>query len=164
METLEELTASITKQIDQLAKMREATIAEFDKLGVQQKNANTTLAYVPFYLIRYQSGPNRRYTFFAPSFVSGIGISAKIRGAIGKMKISQLLQPRSKKIISLLHKFAILLEEDVAFGSDINNACSKANLLDTENLKQSIVAGLNKLKEDGWLSEQELKSLSQIMA
>jgi hypothetical protein len=78
------------------------------------------------------------------------------------VKISQLFQPRSKKIVSLLHRFAILLEEDVAFGSEINEACSKANLLDAENLKQSVVAGLDKLIEDGWLSEQEYKSVSQI--
>jgi hypothetical protein len=163
METLEELTANIIKQIDQLVKMREATIAEFDKMGVQQKNVNLSLVHMPFYLIRFQSGPNRRHTFFAPSFVGSVGIAAKIRSAMGKMKIGQLFQPRSKKIVSLLHKFAILLEEDVAFGSDINEACRKANLLDAENLKQSIVAGLNKLKEDGWLSEQECKSFSQIV-
>jgi predicted nucleic acid-binding Zn-ribbon protein len=163
MEIHEELTANIIKQMDQLAKMREATIAEFDKLGVQQKNVNPSLVHMPFYLIRYQSGQNRRYTFVAPSFVGSVGVGAKLRSAMGKMKISQLFQPRSKKIVSLLHKFAILLEEDVAFGSDINEACSKANLLEAENLKQSIAAGLSKLKEDGWLSEQERKSSSQIM-
>ncbi|HLE75687.1 MAG TPA: hypothetical protein VI864_06555 [Candidatus Bathyarchaeia archaeon] len=162
MEKLEELTADIIKQIDQSAKMREATIAEFENLGIQQKRANFSLVHMPFYLMRYQSGPNRRHTFFAPSFVGSVGVGAKLRSAMGKMKISQLFQPRSKKVVSLLHKFAILLEEDVAFGSEINEACRKANLLDAENLKQSIAAGLNKLKEDGWLSEQERKSFSQI--
>src|SRR3972149_4363095 len=162
MEKLEELTADIIKQIDQSAKMREATIAEFENLGIQQKRANFSLVHMPFYLMRYQSGPNRRHTFFAPSFVGSVGVGAKLRSAMGKMKISQLFQPRSKKVVSLLHKFAILLEEDVAFGSEINEACRKANLLDAENLKQSIAAGLNKLKEDGWWSEQERKSFSQI--
>jgi len=163
MEKLEELTANIIKQIGQSAKMREATIAEFENLGIQQKNVNSSLVHMPFYLICYQSGSNRRYTFFAPSFVGSVGVGAKLRSAMGKMKISQLLQPRSKKIVSLLHKFAVLLEEDVAFGSEINEACRKANLLDAENLRQSIVAGLDKLKEDGWLSEQERASLRQMM-
>jgi len=163
MEKLEELTTNIIKQINQAAKMREATVAEFDNLGVPHKKLKQALVHMPFYLIRHQSGPNRRYTFFAPSFVGNVGVSARLRSAIGKMKISQLLQPRSKSIVSVLNKFAVLLEEDVAFGSEINEACSKANLLEAENLRQSIAAGLNKLKEDGWLSEQERESLSQML-
>jgi DNA repair exonuclease SbcCD ATPase subunit len=163
MEKLEELTSNIIKQIDQLAKMREATIAEFENLGIQQKRISLSLVHMPFYLIRYQSGPNRRYTFFAPSFVGSVGVGAKLRSAIGKMKISQLFQPRSKKIVSILNKFAILLEENIAFSREINEACRKANLLEAENLRQSIETGLDKLKKDGWLSEQECKSFSQIM-
>jgi hypothetical protein len=162
MEKLEELTSNIIKQIDQLAKIREATIAEFENLGIQQEKTKPSLVHMPFYLIRHQSGPNRRYTFFAPSFVGSIGVGTKLRSAMGKMKISQLFQPRSKKIISILNKFAILLEEDVAFSREINEACSKANLLGAESLRQSIVTGLNKLKEDEWLSEQECKSFNQI--
>jgi small-conductance mechanosensitive channel len=163
MEKLEELTADIIKQIDQSAKMREATIAEFENLGIPQQKINPSLVHMPFYLVCYQSGPNRRYTFFAPSFVGSVGVGAKLRSAMGKMKISQLFQPRSKKIVSLLHKFAVLLEEDVAFGSEINEACRKANILEAENLRQSIETGLNKLKEDGWLSEQERASFRQMM-
>jgi hypothetical protein len=163
MEKLEELTSNIIKQIDQLAKMREANIAEFENLGIQQKSIKPSLVYMPFYLIRHQSGPNRRYTFFASSFVGSVGVGTKLRSAIGQMKISQLFQPRSKKIISILNKFAVLLEENIAFGREINEACLKANMLEAENLRQSIEAGLNKLKENGWLSEQEYKSFSQIM-
>jgi hypothetical protein len=74
-----------------------------------------------------------------------------------------LFQPRSKKIISILNKFAVLLEENVVFGREINEACRKANLLDIENLRQSIVAGLGKLKADEWLSEQEWESFNQLM-
>ena len=155
--------ANIIKQIDQTAKMREANIAEFDNLGVPRKKLKHALVYMPFYLIRHQSGSNRRYTFFAPSFVGNVGVAAKLRSAIGKMKISQVLQPRSKSIVSLLNKFAVLLEEDVAFGSEINEACLKANLLEVENLRQSIAAGLSKLKEGGWLSEQECASFSQML-
>ena len=102
MEKPEELTANIIKQMDQLAKMREATIAEFENLGIQQKNVNPSLVHMPFYLVCYQSGSNRRYTFFAPSFVGSVGVGAKLRSAMGKMKISQLFQPRSKKIVSIL--------------------------------------------------------------
>jgi hypothetical protein len=163
MEKLEDLTSNIIKQIDQLAKMREANIAEFESLGIQQKGINASLVHMPFYLIRHQCGPNRRYTFFAPSSVRSVGVGAKLRSAIGQMKISQLFQPRSKRIVSLLNKFAVLLGENIAFSREIDEACLKANLLEAENMRQSIRIGLNKLKEDGWLSEQEYISFSQIM-
>ncbi|MCW4044485.1 MAG: hypothetical protein NWE94_03090 [Candidatus Bathyarchaeota archaeon] len=164
MEKLEEMTASIIKQIDQLTKMREATIAEFESLGAKQKRDAPCLAHMPFYLVCYQSGANKRCKFFAPEFVSGVTFGAKLRGAMGKIKISQLFKPRSKKIVSLLNKFAVMLEENVAFNHEIDEACRRANMLQAENLRQSIAAGLNKLKEDGWLSEQEHASFSQIIA
>jgi len=162
METLEELTENIIKQINKLAELREATIAEFDNLGVKQKREQLSLVHMPFYLIRYQAGANMRYAFFAPSFVSSLGVGTKLK-AMGKMKVSQLFQPRSKKIISVLNKFAVLLGEDVAFSREINEACRKANLLAAENLKQSIAAGLGKLQEDSWLSEQEGQLFTQIL-
>jgi hypothetical protein len=56
-----------------------------------------------------------------------------------------------------------LLGEDVAFSREINEACRKANLLAAENLKQSIAAGLGKLQEDSWLSEQEGQLFTQIL-
>ena len=158
MEKLEEWTDTIIKQIDQLAKLREATIAEFDSLGVQGKREKPSVIYMPFYLVRYQSKQNMRYTFFAPSVISSLGVGTKLKSAIGKAKISQLFEPRSKKIISILNKFAVLLSEDVAFCRQINEACHKANLLELENLKQSVAAGLDQLRKAEWLSEQEYKT------
>jgi hypothetical protein len=163
MEKLEELTSNIIGQVDQLAKMRDVTIAEFDRLGIQQKGVNPTLVQMPFYLVCHQLGANKRYTFFAPSFVSGVSLGAKFRGAIGKGKISQLLQPRSKKIVSILNKFAVLLEENIVFSREINEACRKVNMLEATNLSESIKKGLEKLKEDGWLSEEEWASFSRII-
>ena len=163
MEKLEELTAAIIKNIDHLAKMREATIAEFDSFGVQQKQDKAALFHMPFYLVLYQSKQDTRYTFFAPSFVSSLNVSTKLKSAMGKTKISQLFQPRSKKLISVLNKFAVLLGDDVAFNREIKEACQKANLLEVETLKQSIAAGLDKLKATEWLSEQEATSFNQIM-
>jgi prefoldin subunit 5 len=163
MEKLEELTATIIKNIDQLAKMREATIAEFDNFGVHQKKDKAALFHMPFYLVLYQSKQNTRYTFFAPSLVSSLNVGTKLKSAMGKAKVSQLFQPRSKKIISVLNKFAVLLGDNVAFSREINEACRKANLLEVENLKRSIAAGLDELKAAEWLSEQEAKSFNQIM-
>ena len=160
MEHLEEWTDTLIKQIDELAKLREATNAEFSSLGFQGKKDKPSIIYMPFYLVRYQSKENVRFTFFSPSVISSLGVGAKLKSAIGKAKISQLFEPRSKKIISILNKFAILLGEDIAFCLQINEACHEANLLELESLRQSVIAGLNQLRKAEWLSDQEYNSFS----
>jgi hypothetical protein len=118
---------------------------------------------LPFYLICYQLGENKRYTFFAPSLVNSMNFSAKLRGSLGEGKITRLLQPRSKKIVSLLNKFAVLMDENIVFSHEVIEACRKANLLETPNLRESIMTGLDDLKEDGWLSEKECVFYKQII-
>lgn len=164
MERLEELTSSIIGQIDKLAKLREASIAEFDKLGARQKRKKCALIYMPFYLTCYQSESVKRYVHFPPSIVNSISFVVRFKGALGKARIKQLLQPRSKKITSILNKFLILMEQNAVFNREVNEACAKANLLRTRSLRESIKKGLAKLKGEGWLSEREYESFSQILA
>jgi hypothetical protein len=163
MEKFEELTSSIIEQIDKLAKLREKSIDEFDKLGVPQKRRKSVLIYMPFYLACYQSESGKRYVHFPPSIVSNVSFSVKFKGALGKAKIKQLLQPRSKKIVSLLSNFPLLMEQNAVFSREMNEACAKANLMQTKNSCESIKEGLEMLKEEGWFSEKEYESFSQML-
>lgn len=163
MEKLEELTSSIIGQIDELAKLREASKAEFDKLGVRQKKRKHALVCMPFYLACYRSEKRKRYGCFPPSTVNSVSFSVKFKGALGKAKIKQLLQPRFKAIVSLLNSFPSLMEQNAVFDREMNEACAKANILRTKKLRRSIENELEKLKEEGWFSEKECESYSQIL-
>ncbi len=163
MEKFEELTSSIIEQIDKLAKLREKSIDEFDKLGVPQKRRKRVLIYLPFYLACYQSESGKRYVYFPPSIVSNVSFSVKFKGALGKIKIKQLLQPRSKKIVSLLNNFPLLMEQNAVFNREMSEACAKANLTQTKESRESIKEGLEMLKEEGWFSEKEYESFSQML-
>lgn len=163
MEKFEELTSSIIEQIDKLAKLREKSIDEFDKLGVPQKRRKHVLIYMPFYLACYQSESGKRYVYFPLSIVSNVSFSVKFKGALGKAKIKQLLQPRSKKIVSLLSKFPLLMEQNAVFNREMSEACAKANLTQTKKSRESIKEGLEMLKEEGWFSEKEYESFSQML-
>ena len=163
MQKLEEQTSSIIGQIDELAKLREASIAEFDKLGVQQKRKKHKLIYMPFYLVCFQFKLRKRYVHFPPSIVNSISFSVKFKGALGKAKIKQLLQPRSKTIVSLLNKFPLLMQQNAVFNREMNEACAKANILRTKNLRASIRNGLERIREEGWFSEKEYGSFSQML-
>jgi len=162
MEKFEELTSSMIEQIDRLAKLREKSVDEFNRLGVPQKRRKRALIYMPFYLVCYQSESGKRYVHFSPSIVSNVSLSARFKGAFGKAKIKQLLQPRSKKIVSLLNKFPLLMEQNAVFNREMTEACVKANLMRTKQSRESIKEGLEMLKEEGWFSEKECESLSQM--
>ena len=163
MEKFEELTSSIIEQIDKLAKLREKSIDEFDKLGVPQKRRKRLSIYMPFYLACYQSESGKRYVCFPLSIVSNVSFSVKFKGALGKAKIKQLLLPRSKKIVSLLNKFPLLMEQNAVFNREMSEACAKANLTQTKKTRESIKEGLEMLKEEGWFSEKEYESFSQML-
>jgi len=163
MEKFEELTSSIIEQIDKLAKLREKSVDEFDKLGVLQKRRKRVLIYMPFYLACYQSESGKRYVYFPLSIVSNVSFSVKFKGALGKAKIKQLLQPRSKKIVSFLNNFPLLMEQNAVFNREMSEACAKANLTQTKKSRESIKEGLEMLKEEGWFSEKEYESFSQML-
>jgi hypothetical protein len=160
MEKIEELTSNIIKKVDELAINRESTLPEFDQLGIKQKKETKSLVYMPFYLSCYQSKSKKRYAYLAPSNVNKDCLSTKLK-ALGKTKISQLLQPKSKKITSILNSFIGLLDENIVFNREISEACIKTNLLHTRNAGTATKNGLEKLKEDGWLSNSECEDLNQ---
>jgi len=163
MEKLEELTSSIIKQIDKLAKMREASVAEFDKLGIKKKGTKNALVYMPFYMACYQSDSGKRYVPFPPSFANSVSFSVKFKGALGKVKIKHLLQPRSKKMVSLLNKFPALMEQNAVFKREMDEACVKANILRTESMLESVRIGLERLKEEGWFSDKEYEAFNKLL-
>lgn len=161
MEDLEELTSSIIDQIDKLARLREKNIDQFNNLGIKQKQEEHVLVYMPFYLISYKSESGRRYAHFPPSIAKNVSLSVRLRGALGRTRIKQLLQPRSETIASLLNKFPTKIEQDPVFNREINEACTKADLLKE---RVSIKTGLEKLREEGWLSETECESFIRALA
>jgi hypothetical protein len=120
------------------------------------------LVYLPFYLRCYQSKSDKRFTYVSPSIVSSMSFNARLK-AIGKKRITQLFQPRSQRIVSILNSFIVLLEENVAFSHEINEACDKVNFLQSREAIESIKNGLGELRNEGWLSDSELEFFRQIL-
>ncbi len=162
-EKLEDLTSAIIKKIDQLIITREVKNSELEAIGNKKKIVNISLVYMPFYLFGFQSGSKRRYAYLPPSIVNAISFGAKLK-AVGKTKISQFLQPRSKKIVSILNSFISTLEENIVFNHEINEACNKANLLQTKDFPTLFKNGLNELKSEGWISESDYEYYIQLVS
>lgn len=156
-EKIEELTSNVIEKVDELAKNREAVLLEFDELGIKQLRTNISLIYLPFYLSCYQYKSNKRYAYLAPSSVSDYCLGLRIR-TLGRKKINQFFQPRFNKIISIINSFIVMLDENIVFNREINEACLKANFLQMEKAQELVRNGLIKLREQGWLSESEFRS------
>ncbi len=160
MEKIDEVTSTIIKKVDQLAKMRETVVTEFDSLGIKKANVELTLVYMPFYLFCYQAGPKRRYMHIAPSVIGNGGLGSRL---MGKKRIVKMLQPRSQKIISILNSFLKLLDENVVFSHEIIEACKKANLLESKEDIPLMKRGLSELEIEGWLSASEYDSFNKMI-
>ncbi len=160
IEKIEELTSNIIEKAHELAKDRDAKMLEFDQLGIRQKREEPLMVYMPFYLSCYQSKSNKRYTYLAPSDVNEGGLSTKLK-ALGKAKISQLFQPRSRKITSILNSFIGLMDGNIVFNREISEACLKVNVLQTKKSQELVRSGLSKLGEQGWLSDSEIEDFNQ---
>ncbi|MCX8153590.1 MAG: hypothetical protein N3E52_04060 [Candidatus Bathyarchaeota archaeon] len=165
-ETLEEQTKVITEQLGRTAKLIETFMDNFAKLGIKQELPlkEATLFYVPFYVACYQAETAKRYLFFPPSEANAFGLTAKIKGALGKTKIKQLLTPRFEVVTSLMDTLQVLAYQNAAFEAELRELCESVNMLKLNDARAGIKRGLEGLQKEGWLSEKEQQALSQKIA
>ncbi|MEM2367408.1 MAG: hypothetical protein QXQ50_04140 [Candidatus Bathyarchaeia archaeon] len=161
MEKLENMAANIIAQINNTIKLREADLANIKGLGIQQENKQLSLVYIPFYMVCYEAEMEKRYMIFAPSTVNSIGFTARLKGALGRAKVKHLLTPRFKAVTALLERLPALMERDAAFAREIHEIGEKTSMLSEGSKRKQLEQGLKKLKEEGWLSENEFEAFSQ---
>ncbi len=161
-EKLEEQTASIISQMNKLVRLREETINQLGKLGIKRKYNKYTLVRMPFYIVSYRTNSKNHYAAFPPSVVNSMRLSVKVK-TLGRAKIKHLLVQRSAAITSLINKVPTVVEQNAVFEREINEAGAKVNTMQNENLLESVRVGLERLKEEGWLSEEERETFNQML-
>ena len=161
IEKLESLTSAIIQHIDNIVKLREANLTNLEKMGIPQKHKAVTLIYIPFYLACYQAEHKKRYVVFSPSVANSIGFTTKLKGALGRAKVKQLLVSRFKTITAFLNNFPALVEHNAVFEREIREASDKADMSRTNAIREQIGNGLKRLKEEGWLSEKEYEAFAK---
>jgi len=159
IQKLEVLTTGINQQIDSVIKTREADLEKFRTLGIQQTSRTKALVCVPFYLACYQADL-KRYAVFPPSVVSGVGLTAKIKSALGKTKIKQAFTSRFESLNQRLYSLPLLLDQNAVLAREVNEAGLGADIVQLGSL-ESIRNGLNKLNQDDRLSDKELEMFTK---
>jgi hypothetical protein len=163
IETLEQQTKLIIEHIGRTAKLRETSIANFAKLGVKQdlELKDVALFYVPFYVACYQVESKKRYLILPPSEANAIGLSTKLKSALGRAKIKQLLVPRFEVITSLIDTIQVLAQQNAVFETEMREMGGRTNILTMDSMREHIQKGLEYIQKEGWLSEKEYQDLSQ---
>jgi hypothetical protein len=163
---LEQQTKLILEQLGRTVKLREASIENFAKLGVKKEAElqDVVLFYVPFYVACYQVESKKRYLILPPSEANSIGLSTKLKGALGRAKIKQLLVPRFELITSLMDTIQVLAQQNAVFETEMRENGERTNILNTDSMRESIRKGLEYIRKEGWISEKEHQALSQKIA
>jgi hypothetical protein len=166
IEKLEQQTKLILDQLGRTIKIRETSIENFAKLGIKKDSElkDVVLFYVPFYVVCYQLESKKRYMFLPPSEANSIGLSTKLKGALGRAKIKQLLVRRFEVITSLMDTIQVLNQQNAVFGTELREISERMNMLNMDSMRVKIKRGLEVITEEGWLSEKEHQALSQKIA
>lgn len=164
-EKLLKLEKPLVDGLNDAIKQGETVNAKFAVLGnVDQQLKSPALFYIPFYAAYYQSGSSRRFIFLSPSTASDEGFSSKIKGALGRSKIKQLVIPRFKAISSLIDNIQVLVKQDSSLDSQIRSLGEKNNILNSPLMRGKIADGSLRLRSEGWLSDKEYEEVNDSLA
>jgi len=159
-ESLERLTSQIVGQINRLIERRNLALKELRDLGYPVYKRKATLAYMPFFLVCYGRDLEKRYVIFPPSVANTMDGVSKIKSALRPYAVRSMLQEYSLPITNLLNGVVKLIKQDSIFEDKILKTCMKANLLKLKTFRVDVEKGLKDLANEGWLSGEELQTLT----
>jgi hypothetical protein len=157
MEDLQNQTKFLSDQISKTVKKRETALAKFDKLHMQSfsKSLDKAFIYLPFYIIAYDKEGKSRYLIIPSSKLNEMGISIKLKGALGGSKLKFFLSPQFKELSVLKENIRNLINNNSVFAAEVKRLGIENNILSKAWNSDEIKKGLFDLKEQGWLSDKE---------
>ena len=157
MEKLANETKLISDQISKLVKLREADVAQFDKLCIESfsENLDKALVYMPFYVISYDKETKDRYLIVPPSSMSAIDISTKLKAVLGRARIKSFLAPRFKELTSMAENIQTQSRKNSVFAAELKQLGAMNNIVVMGWICDEIDKGLMGLKGQGWLNDKE---------
>lgn len=159
--TMEEKACLIMNQINEMIMSKKTSLSNFD--GITMAKTRCSLVHLPFYIVRYDLDSKKRYEIYPPSIVSGIGISAKLKAVFGATKMRHLLQPRSKAITAFLSQLVTLIQLNPMLEKELTETGIQGSILRTKKLRLDVKRGLKELKEEKWITKNELQILNKLL-
>jgi len=160
-EKLRLMSRHIVSFIEQLAEQKRLHATELKSLPIPCKSEQVTLLALPFYLVGYEVEDKPHYYMYPPLRVmSSEGIVKKIEKTLLSFRLASrielLLQPRSKTLNKMLNN---VLEEkmktDRVFERSLRELGVSNNLLTDSGFKEALTKGVEELKAEGWIKQEE---------
>jgi len=161
--SLGDTTSLIINRMNELAKSKRAALDVFDAIALRRRRKGYALVYLPFYFARFEKESEKRYVVYPPSIVSNMGILTKMKGAMGSPRMKDFLQPRSKAVDSFLNQLVTLIEKDSMFEKEVTEAGIQNSILRQKKLRIGVKRGLKQLRDENWLSKDELQTLGKLL-
>ncbi len=143
--TLEKNTKLLSDRIMEIIKNRESNVCDIEKIHTTSfsDELDKAVFYVPNYVICYNSGEKRRYVSLPPSSISEVGISAKLKGALGVAKIRSCFSPRLKEMALLAETLEKQSIQDTILETELKSLGEKNNILRVGFVGEGIEKGLS---------------------
>lgn len=161
--TLEEMTSTITKSMQEMIQKKKGFYAELNNLTSNLRKRARRLVYIPFYLARFEKREKKRYVIYPPSSVGDMGILTKMKGVFGAARVKAMLQFRSEALTTFLNQFIPLLEKEPLLEKRVTEAGIQNSILLRKQLRVGIKKGLKELEEDNWISKKEAHNIGKLL-
>jgi hypothetical protein len=159
-ERLSSMTARIIGQIEQMAEQKKLQLTGLKELAIAWQPEKVTLVALPFYLTGYHGVDKDRCSVFSPFTVqSSEGIVKKIKKKLLSFsltsRIQLLLQPRSKMLDKMLNTCLETMQTEKTLTSKLVELGKTNNLLNQQNLREALTKGVEEMKAEGWMKQEE---------
>ncbi|MFQ6085058.1 MAG: hypothetical protein ACE5OY_02145 [Candidatus Bathyarchaeia archaeon] len=152
------LASEVIKKIEDLINGLAGETRGFDALCAIAPAAMRTKALkVPFYIVKYENEADR-YSVYFPVEVSDKSLSAKGVAEVSE-QMRTLLRDRFPWTRGIIENLQEAIRGDAEFRNTLSEEGAKVNLLATEESRDAIMSGLVELKNEGWLSDKDLRDL-----
>jgi hypothetical protein len=159
---LEHRNSLISSQISKLCESKQKDKAKFIEMSTSWSPEKNCVILIPLYLAKYENGDKTRYEVFAPAIVKSYASFKKTRRAFTSLesKLSHLLTPVGPQFEAFLTKgFGDLITNNRKFEDTILESSSKINLFKEYGRGKLFGNGMDILKNEGWLTNQEYKKM-----
>jgi hypothetical protein len=163
-EKLRLLSSQIVNFIERLVEQKRLQADKLKSGAISLQLEQNALVSIPLYLVAYQNHEKLQYHVFPPLRVmSSEGIVKKIENTIWSFRLASriklFMQPRSEALNRL---FTIALERttaDKVLSESLRELCASNNILTKPNFKEELTKGIEELKTEGWIKQEERDSL-----
>jgi hypothetical protein len=161
IDELHEDTLAIIALIKQLIEQKQQHASNLKAATIPWKIEQTTIVYLPFYLVQCKSKQKFRYQVCPPAVaMEHRGILTKIQKALKthslESRINLLLHRSSNALDKLLSStFTSEIGEDKALSAKLQTMGYSNNLLNMPKFKEKLRRGMEELQKEGWIKSEE---------